>query len=231
MRAAVHRRYGPPDVLELDEIEQPRPGDHDVLVRIRYTTVNRTDAGFLRAKPFVTRFFSGLLRPRHATLGCEFAGDVEAIGAKVTRFAKGDRVFGFDDVGWGGHAQYKVIAQDRAIAAIPPGVSYEQAAASTEGAHYALCYIRAARVRAGTRVLVHGATGAIGSAAVQLLKHAGALGLLQSLVQAGAMTGEQATGLQMMIAMFARPGEGDSLTSTIVTEPGGGLTVNGTRLR
>lgn len=174
MRAAVHRRYGPPDVLELDEIEQPRPGDHDVLVRIRYTTVNRTDAGFLRAKPFVTRFFSGLLRPRHATLGCEFAGDVEAIGAKVTRFAKGDRVFGFDDVGWGGHAQYKVIAQDRAIAAIPPGVSYEQAAASTEGAHYALCYIRAARVRAGTRVLVHGATGAIGSAAVQLLKHAGA---------------------------------------------------------
>jgi len=137
--------------------------------------VNRTDVGFLRAKPFITRFWSGLWRPRHLTLGCEFAGEVEAIGDAVTDFSPGDRVFGFDDSGWGCHAEYKTIAQGKAVATIPDGISYEQAAASTEGAHYALVDIRAAQVQAGDRVLVHSATGAIGSAAVQLLKHAGAL--------------------------------------------------------
>jgi NADPH:quinone reductase-like Zn-dependent oxidoreductase len=136
--------------------------------------VNRTDDGFLRASPFVTRFWSGLRRPRHAALGCEFAGVVDAVGQGVTRFAVGDRVFGFDDARWGGHAEFKVIGQDKAVAAVPAGVSDEQAAAATEGAHYALGHIRATRVRPGHRVLVHGATGAIGSAAVQLLRHAGA---------------------------------------------------------
>jgi NADPH:quinone reductase-like Zn-dependent oxidoreductase len=114
------------------------------------------------------------VRPRHVALGCEFAGEVEAVGKAVTRFSPGERVFGFDDSGWGGHAEYKTIAQDKAVAAIPDRISYEQAAASTEGAHYALVGIRAARVQPGGRVLVHGATGAIGSAGVQLARHAGA---------------------------------------------------------
>lgn len=174
MKAAVHDSYGPPEVLRIAEVPKPRPAEDEILVRIRCTSVNRTDDGFLRAKPFVTRFFSGLRRPKHPSLGCEFAGDVEQVGSAVTRFAVGDRVFGFDDKRWGGHAEYKVIAQDAPVATIPPNVTYEQAAAATEGAHYALVYLRAADVGPGDRVLVHGATGAIGSAAVQLFVHAGA---------------------------------------------------------
>jgi NADPH:quinone reductase-like Zn-dependent oxidoreductase len=174
MRAAVHDRYGPPEVLQLRDVAMPQPAADEILVRVHCSSVNRTDVGFLRAKPFVVRFFGGLLRPRHLALGCEFAGEVAALGDTVTRFALGERVFGYDDVRWSGHAEYKVIGQDKAVATIPDGITYEQAAASTEGAHYAWVDIRAAKVLAGQRVLVHGATGAIGSAAVQLLKYAGA---------------------------------------------------------
>jgi NADPH:quinone reductase-like Zn-dependent oxidoreductase len=174
MKAAVYRHYGPPAVLRVTQAPVPVAKDGQVLVRVRATSVNRTDCGFLRAKPFIVRFFAGLTKPRRRILGCEFAGVVEAVGHGVTRFSVGDKVFGFDDHGWGGHAEYKVISERRMVATIPPGIGYEQAAVSTEGAHYALTYVRALRVGGGTRVLVHGATGAIGSAAVQLLKHAGA---------------------------------------------------------
>jgi NADPH:quinone reductase-like Zn-dependent oxidoreductase len=174
VRAVVHERYGPPELLRIRDVEKPRPAPDEILVRIECSSVNRTDLGFLLAKPFITRFWSGLMRPRHLTLGCEFAGEVESIGDAVSDFSPGDRVFGFDDSDWGGHAEYKTIAQGKAVATIPDGISYEEAAASTEGAHYALVDIRAAQVQSGARVLVHGATGAIGSAAVQLLKHAGA---------------------------------------------------------
>jgi len=174
VKAAVHRRYGPPELVKVRAVDEPRPGPHELLIRIRCSSVNRTDVGFLRGKPFLTRFFSGLVRPRHTALGCEFAGVVEAVEDSVSRFAVGDRVFGYDDSRWGGHAEYKVIAHDAAVATVPADITDEQAAASTEGAHYALMVLRAAGVRAGSRVLVHGATGAIGSAAVQLLKDAGA---------------------------------------------------------
>jgi NADPH:quinone reductase-like Zn-dependent oxidoreductase len=170
----VHDRYGPPDLLQLRHVEAPRPAAGEILVRVHCSTVNRTDVGFLRAEPFVVRFFSGLVRPRHVALGCEFAGEVVGVGEGVTRFVVGDRVFGFDDAHWGGHAELKVIGQNRAVATIPDGIGWEQAAAGTEGAHYAWVGIRAAQVRAGHRVLVHGATGAIGSAAVQLLGFVGA---------------------------------------------------------
>ncbi len=174
VRAAVHTKYGPPEVLRIEEVPTPRPRARELLIRVGCSSVNRTDCGFLRAKPFVTRFFSGLVRPRHTSLGCEFAGRVEAIGDGVTRFAVGDRVFGFDDARWGGHAEYKVIREDGAVARTPDGVTDEQAAAATEGAHYALVYLRATKITASSRVLVHGATGAIGSAGVQLIKQAGA---------------------------------------------------------
>jgi NADPH:quinone reductase-like Zn-dependent oxidoreductase len=156
------------------EAPKPQPVADELLVRVRATSVNRTDCGFLRADPFVVRLFAGLRKPRRTVLGCEFAGDVEAVGSRVTGFSVGDRVFGFDDSGWGGHAEYKTVSERGMVTTIPEELSYEQAAISTEGAHYALTYVRALRVGRGTRVLVHGATGAIGVAAVQLLKHAGA---------------------------------------------------------
>lgn len=175
MKAAVITAYGPPEnVLAVRDVPKPVPGGGELLVRVRASSVNRTDCGFLRAKPFVTRFFSGLTGPRMTSLGCEFAGEVEAVGSEVTGFAVGDRVFGFDDGAWGGHAEHKVVSQTRMVDTIPDGVSFEQAAVATEGAHYALGYVRSLGMGDGTRVLVHGATGAIGTAAVQLLKHAGA---------------------------------------------------------
>lgn len=174
MKAAVYTQYGPPEVLSVTDVPKPLPSDDEVLVRVRASSVNRTDCGFLRAKPFFVRFVAGLTKPKRTILGCEFAGDVETVGKNVTRFSVGDRVFGYDDRDWGGHAEYKLISANRMIATIPAGLTYEQAAASTEGAHYALTNVRALAVGEGTRVIVHGATGAIGSAAVQLLKHAGA---------------------------------------------------------
>jgi NADPH:quinone reductase-like Zn-dependent oxidoreductase len=174
MKAAVHTRYGPPDVVRVIEVEKPAPKDGEVLVKVHATTVNRTDSGYRSAKPFLSRFFTGLLRPRDTVLGNEFAGEVEAVGPGVTAFAVGDRVFGFRGPPYGAHAEYLTIAQDGTIATIPDGLSYEQAAPSTEGSHYALTAIRSGGVRSGHDVLVHGATGAIGSAAVQLLKSMGA---------------------------------------------------------
>ena len=174
MKAAAYLRYGPPEVIRVTEAPKPQPTADELLVRVRATSVNRTDCGFLRAHPAIVRLFAGLSRPRRPILGCEFAGDVEAVGARVTRFSVGDRVFGFDDARWGGHAEYKTVSERRMVTTIPAGLTYEQAAVSTEGSHYALSYLRALRVRAGTRVLVHGATGAIGTAAVQLLRHVGA---------------------------------------------------------
>lgn len=174
MKAVVQTRYGAPDVLEIRQVPTPVPLDDELLVHVYCSGVNRTDCGFLRAEPFVTRLFSGLVRPKHTSLGCEFAGKVVAVGNAVKKFQVGDAVFGFDDAAFGGHAEYKRIAESAAVAKVPSGITFEQAAASAEGAHYALIYVRASKVGPGSRVLVHGATGAIGSAAVQLLKHVGA---------------------------------------------------------
>ncbi len=173
MKAAVSKNYGPPENIQIIDIDTPIPSAGEVQIRVHASSVNRTDSGFLRAKPFVTRFFSGLIRPRQPILGCEFAGEITYVGSEVTLFKVGDRVFGFDDVKWGGHGQYKVMNEAKSLAKIPKNITYEQAAASTEGAHYALSYIRVMQKLGVQRVLVHGATGAIGSAAVQLLKQAG----------------------------------------------------------
>jgi NADPH:quinone reductase-like Zn-dependent oxidoreductase len=174
MKAAVHTRYGPPDVVHISDVEKPTVKDHEVLVKVHATTVNRTDCGFRAAKPFIVRFFTGLLRPRVTVLGSEFAGVVEAVGSGVTSFTAGDRVFGFSEGRFGAHAEYLAIPGDGALAAMPANTTFEQAAPSTEGSHYALSYIRAAKIRSGQHLLINGATGAIGSAAVQLVKSLGA---------------------------------------------------------
>ena len=123
MKAAVHTRYGPPDVVRVVDVPTPTAEDNEVLVKVHATTVNRTDCGFRGAKPFFIRGFTGLRRPRVTILGNEFAGQVEAIGPAVTSFAVGDRVFGYDDTAFGAHAQYLTIREDASLARIPANLT------------------------------------------------------------------------------------------------------------
>jgi NADPH:quinone reductase-like Zn-dependent oxidoreductase len=174
MRAAVSDEYGSPEVVRIRDVKKPTPGPDDVLVKVHASTVNRTDCAYRSGSPRAARIVYGLVRPRATILGCEFAGVVEAIGQDVTRFDVGDRVFGYNEGAFGGHAEYLSIPAHRSIARVPDNVSDQEAAASTEGAHYALAMLRAARVRTGQEVLVNGATGGIGSAALQLLTTLGA---------------------------------------------------------
>lgn len=173
MKAAVYKKYGPPEVVEVVDLPKPIPGDKEILLKVHASTVNRTDCGFRSAEYFISRFFSGLFRPKLNVLGCEFAGEVESVGKLVNRFKPGDKLFGFNDARFGGHAEYTLLKDTDALALIPEGMSYSEAVAITEGGHYALCDIYAMKVQPGQHILVNGATGAIGSAAVQLLKYFG----------------------------------------------------------
>jgi NADPH:quinone reductase and related Zn-dependent oxidoreductases len=175
MKAAVHTRYGSPDVVRIADVDKPTAKDHEVLVKVHMTTVNRTDCGFRAGKPFFVRLFSGVLKPKATVLGCEFAGVVEAVGRGVTSFEVGDKVFGFSEWRFGAHAEYLTIGEAGSLATMPTNTTYEEAAPSTEGSHYALSLISKAKIESGQHVLVNGATGAIGSAAVQLLKRLGAV--------------------------------------------------------
>lgn len=174
MKAAIYTKYGAPEVVRVVEIDKPIPKAGEILLKVHASTVNRTDSGFRSAEYFISRLFSGLFKPKFPILGSEFAGKIEAVGERVTLWKVGDRIFGFNDVKFGGHAEYMVLSENEAFARIPEGFTYSQAAPLTEGAHYALCDIRAAKVQPGQQVLVYGSTGAIGSAAVQLLKYFGA---------------------------------------------------------
>jgi len=171
MKAIVYEKYGPPDVLQLKEVAKPVPKDNEVLIRIYATTVNRTDCATIRAKPFFARLLTGIFKPKKQIPGTEFAGKIEEVGKNVKSFKVGDKVFGFEEQGSGPHAQYMTISEDKALTTIPKNITYEQAAASTEGAHYAYNFIKNVNIKSGQKVLVNGATGAIGSAAVQLLKY------------------------------------------------------------
>lgn len=175
MRAIVHTIYGPPEVAKLKEVDKPLPGANEILVKVFASTVNRTDCGFRSAEYFISRFWSGLFKPKYQTLGCEFAGKVVSLGQEVKSFKIGDRVFGYNDQKFGGHAEFIMLSQSDGVATIPERLSYTQAAPILEGAHYALSIIRAANVERDQDVLVYGATGAIGSSAVQLLKYFGAI--------------------------------------------------------
>jgi len=171
MRAVVHDRYGPPEVLRVDEVERPVPKEDEVLVHVHATTVTRTDCHMRAASPFIWRFMLGLLRPKRRILGIEFAGVVEAVGAAVTEFDVGDRVFGLRN---GSHAEYVCVREAGLIARIPAGMTFEQAAGVCDGMSQAMTGLRSGRVGPGTRLLVYGASGSCGTAAVQLAAYLGA---------------------------------------------------------
>ena len=174
MRAVVYDRYGPPEVLRLEEVERPVPKEDEVLVKVHATTVNRTDTEFRRAKYFISRFLTGLRRPKWRIPGSELAGEVEAVGAAVTEFAVGDRVFGVNVGRWGAHAEFVCVREAAPLAKMPSGITFEEAAAVCDGAILALNALRRGGVRSGQRLLVYGASGSIGTAAVQLGKYLGA---------------------------------------------------------
>jgi NADPH:quinone reductase-like Zn-dependent oxidoreductase len=171
MRAVVYDRYGPPEVLRVDEVAQPVPGENEVLVRVRASSVTRSDCGYRAADPFFSRIFTGLRAPKRRIVGTELAGEVEAVGASVSEFAVGDRVFGLRS---GSNAELVCVREAGALAHIPDGMGFEEAAALSDGTSIAQACLRRADLRAGRSILIYGASGAIGTAAVQLAKARGA---------------------------------------------------------
>jgi NADPH:quinone reductase-like Zn-dependent oxidoreductase len=171
MRAVRYERYGSPEVLQLVDMPGPVPKDDEVLVRVHATTVNRTDCGFRQGKPLIVRFFSGLRRPRHQILGTELSGVVEEIGGAVTSFAVGDEVFGVNADRFGAHAELICVRQTAPLERKPASLPFEEAAAVCDGAILALTCLRWSGLSAGQRILIYGASGAIGTAGVQLAKH------------------------------------------------------------
>lgn len=171
MRAVVFDRYGPPDVLRVEERERPAPEAGEVLVRVAASTVNRTDCGLRSAEYLISRLFTGLVRPKRGVTGMELAGEVVEIGPGVTGFASGDRVFGIRS---GANAEFVRVREQGVLAHMPAGMSFERAAAACDGGITALVAVRAARLTAGQSIVVYGATGSIGTAAVQVAKATGA---------------------------------------------------------
>ncbi len=171
MKAAIRRIYGSPDILKIETVEKPTPKDNEVLIRVYATTVNRTDCAVLTGKPLIMRLFTGLIKPKLPTPGTDFAGKIEAVGNGVKSFQVNDKVWGFDDQGLGSQAEYMCFSAEGTITKMPDNITYEQAAASLEGAHYAYNFINKVKLQAGQKVLVNGATGAIGSAILQFLKY------------------------------------------------------------
>lgn len=173
MKAAIYTKYGPPDVIQIVDIEKPTPSDTEVLIKIYKTTVNRTDCGFRRANYFISRFVTGLFRPKQQVMGSEFVGEVVEAGRDVTEFVVCDKVFGFNDVHGAAHAEFMVEKSNGPITKLPKNYNYTKVFPATEGATYALNVIEAAGVTSGQKALVYGASGGIGSAAVQILKYRG----------------------------------------------------------
>jgi len=172
MKAVVCDRYGPPDILRITEVPRPVPGPDEVLIKIRATTVNRSDCAFRAGIPRpYARLFTGLRRPRHQILGSELSGEVEAIGLAVTGFKPGDAVFGIKAWTFGAHAEYVCMREGASLAHKPAGASFEEAAAVCDGVILALMGLRRADIRKGRSILIYGASGSIGTAAVQLSRY------------------------------------------------------------
>ncbi len=175
MKAVVYERYGPPEVQRLEDVDRPVPKADEVLVKIHASTVNRTDCGVRQGKPFLVRLFFGLRRPKQRILGTELAGEVAAVGAAVTEFVVGDEVFGSTAAFKSGtHAEFICMRESDPLAHKPAGMTFEDAAAVSDGAILALMCLQSVPQQAGQAILVYGASGSIGTAGVQLAKHFGA---------------------------------------------------------
>jgi NADPH:quinone reductase-like Zn-dependent oxidoreductase len=175
MKAVICTQYGAPDVLQIRDIPKPAPKPNEVLIRIHAATVTPSDSAFRKGDPFIIRLIYGLRKPRLATQGVEFAGEIEAVGGSVTRFRPGERVFGMSPDRFGAQAEYLSLAEDKPLTTRSESLSAEEAVGICDGATTALIFLRdVAKLRSGQRILINGASGAVGAYAVQLAKHYGA---------------------------------------------------------